>query len=130
METPIVLACHYGLRRSEIVGLQWNAIDFNYKTITVRRTVTEEKWPESILLLKKKKYITYQFPIPRLLDENYLRKIRFHDLRYSCATLLRHNGVAMKNIQKWLGYPKLETTSMIYAHFDDKELTFKVSSFI
>lgn len=63
-------------------------------------------------------YITYHFP--RLLDENNLRKIRFHDLRHSCATLLRHNGVAMENIQKWLGHSKLETTSMIYAHFDDR----------
>ena len=37
----VITASFYGLRRSEIVGLKWDAIDFERKTITIRHTVTE-----------------------------------------------------------------------------------------
>lgn len=41
---PIFLtALHTGMRRSEILGLEWRDIDFNKKTITVRRSVIEVK---------------------------------------------------------------------------------------
>jgi integrase len=50
-----------------------------------------------------------------------LTKIRFHDLRHSCATLLRHEGVPMEDIQKWLGHSEITTTEGIYAHFDDTQ---------
>ena len=40
LEVPIKLGAFYGLRRSEILGLKWNAIDFNTNTITIRHTVT------------------------------------------------------------------------------------------
>lgn len=40
LEIPIKLGAFYGLRRSEILGLKWNAIDFNANTITIRHTVT------------------------------------------------------------------------------------------
>ena len=41
MELAIILAAFYGLRRSEVVGLKWSAIDFERKTITIKYTVTE-----------------------------------------------------------------------------------------
>lgn len=41
LELAVILASYYGLRRSEIVGLKWNAIDFEQKTITIRHVVTE-----------------------------------------------------------------------------------------
>ena len=47
--------------------------------------------------------------------------IRFHDLRHSCATLLRHGGVKMEDIQKWLGHSQLATTEKIYAHFQEEQ---------
>lgn len=40
LEVPIKLGAFYGLRRSEILGLKWNAIDFKANTITIRHTVT------------------------------------------------------------------------------------------
>ena len=40
LELPVLVAAFYGLRRSEVVGLKWDAIDFEQGTISVKRTVT------------------------------------------------------------------------------------------
>ena len=39
----ILLTAFYGLRRSEVLGLKWSAIDFESKTITIKHTVVEVK---------------------------------------------------------------------------------------
>ena len=36
----IRVASYYGLRRSEVLGLKWDAFDFDNKTITIKHTVT------------------------------------------------------------------------------------------
>lgn len=41
IELAVILGAFYGLRRSEVVGLKWSAIDFKRKTITIRHTVTQ-----------------------------------------------------------------------------------------
>ena len=66
--------------------------------------------------LIKPHYVTEQFP--KLLDANGLRRIRFHDLRHSCASRMLANGVPMKQIQDWLGHSDFSTTANIYAHLD------------
>ena len=53
-----------------------------------------------------------------LLRKYSLPRIRFHDLRHSCASLLLANGVPMKQIQEWLGHSDFSTTANIYAHLD------------
>lgn len=177
IEFPVIMAAYYGLRRSEIVGLKWSAVDFNYKTIQIRHTVTNSVTDGKYILIKKNRtktqkslrtlplfanveqmllqmkdeqehykelfgnsydytdseyvyvhengklidpgYITQHFGI--VLRTNGLRKIRFHDLRLSCATLLRHNGARMEDIQRWLGHSTIGTTEKIYAHFEEEE---------
>ena len=174
IELGVILAAFYGLRRSEVVGLKWSAIDFAKKTITIRHTVTQvcvegkstiiEKdrtktkssyrtlplvapFEELLHRLKAKQeqnrklcgksyctqyaeyiyvneigdlikpgYITQHFPM--LLEKKNMRKIRFHDLRHSCASLLYANGVSLKEIQEWLGHSDISTTSNIYTHLD------------
>lgn len=61
-------------------------------------------------------YLTQHLPI--LLKNNNLRKIRFHDLRHNCASLLYANGVSLKQIQEWLGHSDISITSNIYTHLD------------
>lgn len=174
LEIPILLGAFYGLRRSEVIGLKWDAIDFERNTITVQHTVTScnvdgknmlvaadrTKTKSSMRtlplvpfmkerLLQQKKvqaenrklcgrsyvkdylgyvcvneigailkpnYISTSFP--KLLENNGLRRIRFHDLRHSCASLMLANGVPMKQIQEWLGHSDFSTTANIYAHLD------------
>lgn len=174
LELPIMLAAFYGLRRSEVLGLRWDAIDFDKKTITIRHTVTQTNLDgksviiekdrtktkssyrtlplvkpfEDALLRKREEqeqnrklcgrsydkshldyinlneigklitpgFLTQHFPI--VLERNGLRKIRFHDLRHSCASLLYAHGVSLKEIQEWLGHSDISTTSNIYTHLD------------
>ena len=44
LELPLTLGIIYGLRREEILGLRWNAIDFKNKSITIRKTVGRGKY--------------------------------------------------------------------------------------
>lgn len=174
LEVAIKLAAFYGLRREEIIGLKWNAIDFENSTLTIQHTVTEcnldgkhievasdtAKTDSSLrtmplvtnfremLLAKKEKqehyrklcgrsyckeYLDYIFVnemgerwkprylsdgFKRILEQNGLRRIRFHDLRHTCASLLLANNVPMKKIQEWLGHSDFSTTANIYAHLD------------
>lgn len=50
--------------------------------------------------LMKPDYIDRNFS--KIITDNNFKKIRLHDLRHSCATLLLRNGVPMEEIQKWL----------------------------
>lgn len=41
IELGVILAAFYGLCRSEVAGLKWDAIDFRKKTIQIKHTVTQ-----------------------------------------------------------------------------------------
>ncbi len=61
-------------------------------------------------------YLTSYFP--EYLQKHGFKRMRFHDLRHSCASLLLVNGVSLKHIQEWLGHSDFSTTANIYAHLD------------
>lgn len=43
IEVPILFAGTYGLRRSEVIGIKWDAIDFDANTFVIKHTVTNVK---------------------------------------------------------------------------------------
>ncbi len=174
LELPVLVAAFYGLRRGEVIGLKWDAIDFERGAITIKRTVTSIQvdgreqiieqesaktkssmrtlplvgsFREYFLQVKEAQelnkkvcgncynyaydgyvfvdelgermrpgYLTSYFP--QFIQRHGLRKMRFHDLRHSCASLLLANGVPLKQIQEWLGHSDFSTTANIYAHLD------------
>ena len=176
LELPVLLGAFYGLRRSEIVGLKWSAIDFEQNTITISHTVTSCNLDGRCVIVAKDttktksslrtlpligsfreyfmqvkeaqelnkqvcgncynyeydgfvfvdelgermrvEYLTNAFP--KFLESHGLRRMRFHDLRHSCASLLLASGVPLKHIQEWLGHSDFTTTANIYAHLDYK----------
>ena len=63
-------------------------------------------------------FITRKFN--RMLVNNELPVIRFHDLRHSCASLLLSKGFTLKDIQEWLGHSDIEVTANIYTHLDQE----------
>ncbi len=175
LEVAIKLAAFYGLRREEIIGLKWNAIDFENSTLTIQHTVTEcnlngkhievasdtAKTDSSLrtmplvtnfremLLAKKEKqehyrklcgrsyckeYLDYIFVnemgerwkprylsdgFKRILEQNGLRRIRFHDLRHTCASLLLANNVPMKKFRNGS-----DTTNSLLRQIFTRILTF------
>ena len=52
----------------------------------------------------------------KLCDQAGVRRIRFHDLRHTCATLLLEQGVELVTIKDLLGHSRISTTADIYAH--------------
>ena len=71
----------------------------------------------------KPDYLTQK--LPKLLEQHNMGRIRFHDLRHSCASLLLANGVSLKDIQSWLGHSTITTTAIIYVH---QEFAAKINS--
>lgn len=53
-----------------------------------------------------------------MIRKHRLKKLRFHDLRHSCASLLLANGVPMKAIQEWLGHSTFQVTADFYSHLE------------
>lgn len=126
LELIIQFAAFYGLRRGEVLGLRWDAVDFEAGTLTIRHIVTSTNLEGKHVLVEadraKTKSSLRTLPLvegfAKLLADHGLRKIRFHDLRHSCASLLLKQGVPMKQIQEWLGHSDISTTANIYAHLD------------
>lgn len=71
---------------------------------------------DSLGVLLKPDYLTQHFEI--IIKKNNLKKIRYHDLRHPCASLLLANGVSLKEIQDWLGHSDFSATANIYSHLE------------
>ena len=56
--------------------------------------------------------------IADLIQKYGLRKIRFHDLRHTFASILINQDVPLLNVSTFLGHSDLSTTANIYAHLD------------
>src|SRR5699024_6564917 len=41
LEIPVLMGAFYGLRRSEVLGLKWDAIDFEANTLEIRHILTQ-----------------------------------------------------------------------------------------
>ncbi len=162
--TPVLIASLLGLRRSEILGLKWDCVNFEKNTITIKRknifiqnkkqsitvnklknnasfrqlgipdllyrhlknirkyqltNLSKSKFIDYVCLdekgeLIKHNYLTSYFP--KYLIRNNFRRIRFHDLRHSCASMLLELNYSLKEIQEWLGHSDYSTTANIYTH--------------
>ncbi|MGN1411448.1 MAG: tyrosine-type recombinase/integrase [Oscillospiraceae bacterium] len=52
----------------------------------------------------------------RFLEKNKLKKIRLHDLRHTCATMMLTAGITPKVAQQILGHSEISTTLDTYSH--------------
>ncbi len=79
LETPVILSCFYGLRRSEVVGVKWSAIDFKNKTIKINHVVVvvTENGKNSLVMKDrtKTKASTRTLPLVPAV-ENYLIELK------------------------------------------------------
>ncbi|MBR6603240.1 MAG: tyrosine-type recombinase/integrase [Clostridia bacterium] len=61
---------------------------------------------------------SYPICLNCLFEKYKPKKIRFHNIRHSCASVPLAQGVPMKQIQEWLGHSDMSTTANIYSHLD------------
>lgn len=80
IESAVRLCATYGFRRSEVLGLKWEVVDFQRKTITVRCTMIREgsKTVEKETVKKQASYRTMPL-IP--IMESYLRQLQAQQKR-------------------------------------------------
>ena len=144
-----------GLRRGELLALQWDDLDFKSGTLTVNKRVYEVKGQLRVSVPKTRASIRrlvlppgvvevlrqyretvnsrWMFPSPVkedtpmtpgavrrwlqiILERAGCKRIRFHDLRHTFATLSLENGMDVKTLSSMLGHVSAATTLDIYTH--------------
>ena len=147
-----------GLRRGELLALQWDDLDFKTGTLTVNKQVYEVKGQLQVSVPKTRASIRrlvlpsgvvevlrayretvdsrWMFPSPVkenmpmtpgavrrrlqiILERAGCKRIRFHDLRHTFATLSLENGMDVKTLSAMLGHVSAATTLDIYTHITD-----------
>ena len=147
-----------GMRRGEILGLQWKDVNFATGELHIRRQVvkkgaqtqiTKPKTKSSIRTLilppdmldilavhKKNATCEWVFPSPvkegeprnpdsiygkfqKILKRAQCKKIRFHDLRHTFATMALENGMDIKTLSAMIGHISAETILNIYSYITD-----------
>lgn len=146
---PLVLvALNTGLRRAELLGLTWSAVDLHHKLLTVVATNAKsgntrhvplnteafdvltawkerQKKPAADALVfpgsdgRRMKRIDTAWD--SLMRTAGIKKFRFHDCRHHFASRLVQAGVPLNTVRELLGHRDIETT-MIYAHLAPSNL--------
>lgn len=141
---PLVeTALRTGMRKNELLRLQWHDVDFENGFIYVRETKNAEPrkvplshnlqsiltvhklktgyQPYVFLSLYKKPYYVDTIVISLMMREACrkaeIRPFRFHDLRHTAATRMLERGAPAAVVAKILGHSNLQTI-MIYTHPD------------
>ena len=153
IEIPILLSACLGLRQSEITGLKWDCIDDDECIITIKNALvrgTENyvlkkstktftstrkiKVPEFIMqklknidksnefIINIKNHVIYK-RFKKVLSENNLSDIRFHDLRHFNASVMLLLGVSEKYAMERGGWATDYIYKNVYGHtFTDERM--------
>lgn len=123
----IIMALTTGMRKSEMLNLTWQNIDFTARLIHIeeskngeRRSVPINSTLFNMLEPKESgkkvfnlKYIDYKFK--QILKKSNIINFRFHDLRHTFASWLAIKGVSIYTIKELLGHKSIQMTQR-YAH--------------
>jgi integrase len=134
-----------GGRRREILGLEWQRVNFKADRLTVRGKTGERTIPllspVRKLLEPLRRDIGRVFPdwhpdtvshwFKEAMRAAGIEDHRLHDLRHTCATYLLKNEVSLEVVQRIMGHAQIATTQIYAKVFDDimqaemKKLKFK-----
>ena len=156
----ILLELSTGMRRGEILGLQWKDLDEKTGELRIERqisringklTAVPPKTKQSIrsiilpmplveLLMRYKESVEskWLFPSPvkegdeprdpqslyhrtqLLLERAGCKRVRFHDLRHTFATMSLESGMDVKTLSAMIGHISSATTLDIYSHITNE----------
>jgi integrase len=103
---------------------------------SIRTIILPPEMVELLIELKKQTKGEWMFPSPikegeprhpnavyrrfqLILERSHCKKIRFHDLRHTFATMAIENGMDIKTLSAMIGHVSAETTLNIYSHITD-----------
>jgi integrase len=135
MQSVVKVALYTGMRKNEILSLQWDDIDFKGRYLIARETknnkVREIPMCSQLISVLQgiKRQSVYVFTNPetgtryqdiyctfrRAVYRARIRPITFHQLRHTTASRLNELGVDIVTIQEILGHASIKTT-MRYTH--------------
>ncbi|EJG0781107.1 site-specific integrase [Vibrio parahaemolyticus] len=132
----VLLAITTGARRTELLTLTWESINFKAKTAHLPKTKNGEQRILTLTadvlteLMKFRQIGGYVFPHKNhqdlyfrnfdcywqeALNKAGITDFRFHDLRHTCASLLAMNGASLLEIAQVLGHKSITMTQR-YSH--------------
>lgn len=136
----VLLSCHLGTRRSELINLTWRDVDFKQRRIILEKTKNGDR---RIVYMNDTVYgILKLLPVSiegkgkvfaditpnmvtmafrRAADRAGLEDVRFHDLRHTFASHLVMNGTDIRTVQTLLGHRDMRMT-LRYSHLSPEHL--------
>lgn len=141
----MILAVDTGLRREELLGLEWRDVDIDQNQIIIRGERAKSGLYRAVPLLPRARKLLVD-NLPRrtrcvLHDSNGERytdlapqfkaaaaacgitDVRWHDLRRTCGCrLLQDLGLPMEKVSLWLGHASIALTQRAYAFLDVRHL--------
>lgn len=132
--TPVVLlAMNTGLRRGELLSLQWSDVDLEAKVITIQASNAKNGRQRHLPLNAEALSVMTRWATQTggqgdvfapqdikkgwhaLLNEAGIKTFRFHDLRHDFASKLVRVGVDLNTVRELLGHADIKMT-LRYAH--------------
>jgi integrase len=133
--TPaVLLSMNTGLRRGELLGLRWDAVDFDRRILTVEGGTSKSRqtrhvalndeaidvlhhWREQACSGRRIFEVRTGFKTAwaKLLKRANITKFRWHDLRHHFASRLVQLGVPLNTVRDLLGHSSV-AMSLRYAH--------------
>ena len=130
----LIVAINTGMRKGELLDLQWEQVDFKNLTITIKQSKSgrvrhipvNNKVQEALeSLLGPHSGSVFRYNGSGVSDINHafrgalkrsgIPRCRFHDLRHAFATRLVLAGVDLATVMQLMGHANISTT-MRYAH--------------
>jgi integrase len=144
LTTIVMLAVHTGMRKGEILGLEWMRVDLSSARITLYQTksgkprglpinravyealiaLTPEAARRTGPLFPRRSGTAWgqiRTAFERALDRAGIKGFRFHDLRHTAASHLVMRGATLQEVKEILGHADLSMT-LRYAHLSPAHL--------
>jgi len=140
LEPMVIIAIKTGIRKGELLSLNWNDINLNEKIITVRAANAKsskvrhiplsanccsciEQWrnqqaePTGLVFknAKGERFTDIKKSWSKLIGDAGITNFRFHDLRHHFASKLVMETVPLNTVREFLGHGDISTT-LRYAH--------------